>query len=42
MIEAKQKLAGDFLSGGADLVLTEMRNDELLRLVTLDLGAAMS
>jgi SNF2 family DNA or RNA helicase len=42
MIEAKQKLAGDFLSGGADLVLTEMRNDELLRLVTLDLGAAMT
>jgi superfamily II DNA or RNA helicase len=41
MIEAKQQLAGDFLSGGADLVLTEMRNDELLRLVTLDLGAAM-
>jgi non-specific serine/threonine protein kinase len=41
MIEAKQQLAGDFLSGGADLVLTEMKNDELLRLVALDLGAAM-
>jgi superfamily II DNA or RNA helicase len=41
MIEAKRQLAGDFLSGGADLVLTEMRNDELLRLVALDLGAAM-
>jgi SNF2 family DNA or RNA helicase len=41
MIEAKQKLAGDFLSGGADMVLTEMKNDELLRLVALDLGAAM-
>jgi superfamily II DNA or RNA helicase len=41
MIEAKQRLAGDFLSGGADLVLTEMKNDELLRLVALDLGAAM-
>ena len=41
MIEAKQKLAGDFLSGGADLVLTEMKSDELLRLVALDLGAAM-
>jgi superfamily II DNA or RNA helicase len=41
MIEAKQRLAGDFLSGGADVVLTEMKNDELLRLVALDLGAAM-
>jgi superfamily II DNA or RNA helicase len=41
MIEAKQQLAGDFLSGGADLALTEMKNDELLRLVALDLGAAM-
>jgi superfamily II DNA or RNA helicase len=41
MIEAKQQLAGGFLSGGADVVLTEMKNDELLRLVALDLGAAM-
>ncbi len=41
MIEQKQQLAGDFLSGGADMLLTEMKNDELLRLVTLDLGAAM-
>jgi len=41
MIEAKQQLAGDFLSGGVDVVLTEMKNDELLRLVALDLGAAM-
>jgi superfamily II DNA or RNA helicase len=41
MIEGKQRLAGDFLSGGADLVFTEMRNDELLELVALDLGAAM-
>ena len=42
MIESKQQLAGDFLSGGADMVLTEMKNDELLKLVALDLGAAMS
>jgi superfamily II DNA or RNA helicase len=41
MIEAKQQLAGDFLSGGAELVLTEMKNDALLDLVALDLGAAM-
>ena len=41
MIAAKQALAGDFLEGGAETVLTEMRDDELLRLVTLDLAAAM-
>jgi non-specific serine/threonine protein kinase len=41
MIEDKQQLAGDFLGGGADMVLTEMKNDELLALVALDLGAAM-
>ncbi len=42
MIESKQQLAGDFLSGGADMLLTEMKNDELLKLVALDLSAAMS
>jgi non-specific serine/threonine protein kinase len=41
MIESKQQLAGDFLSGGADMVLTEMKNEELLNLVALDLAAAM-
>jgi superfamily II DNA or RNA helicase len=41
MIEAKQQLAGDFLGGGADTVLTEMKDDELLKLVALDLSAAM-
>jgi non-specific serine/threonine protein kinase len=41
MIEAKQQLAGDFLSGGADVMLTEMRDEELLKLVALDLAAAM-
>jgi superfamily II DNA or RNA helicase len=41
MIETKQRLAGDFLSGGAELVLTEMKDDELLGLVRLDLNAAM-
>ena len=41
MIETKQRLAGDFLSGSAELVLTEMNDDELLGLVALDLGAAM-
>jgi len=41
MIETKQRLAGDFLSGGAEPVLTEMNDDELLGLVALDLRAAM-
>ena len=41
MIEAKQQLAGDFLAGEADTVLTEMKDDDLLKLVTLDLAAAM-
>jgi non-specific serine/threonine protein kinase len=41
MIEGKQQLAGDFLGGGADMVLTEMKDEELLSLVSLDLAAAM-
>jgi non-specific serine/threonine protein kinase len=41
MIEAKQQLAGDLLGGGAETILTEMKDDELLKLVTLDLAAAM-
>jgi non-specific serine/threonine protein kinase len=41
MIESKKQLAGDFLSGGADVLLTEMKDEELLELVTLDLSAAM-
>lgn len=40
MIESKQQLAGEFLSGGAEAVLTEMKDDELLKLVRLDLAAA--
>jgi non-specific serine/threonine protein kinase len=41
MIESKQELAGDFLSGGANPVLTEMKDAELLGLVALDLAAAL-
>ena len=42
MIESKQQLAGDVLGGGsAEIALTEMRDDELLGLVSLDLAAAM-
>jgi non-specific serine/threonine protein kinase len=41
MIEQKKQLAGDFLEGGAEMNLTEMKDSELLRLVSLDLGTAM-
>jgi superfamily II DNA or RNA helicase len=41
MIEAKQKLAGDFLGGGGEMLLTEMNDAELLKLVALDLNAAI-
>jgi len=41
MIESKRQLAGDLLGGGADVLLTEMKDAELLKLVALDLNAAM-
>jgi SNF2 family DNA or RNA helicase len=41
LIESKRALAGDFLSGGGEIALTEMADDELIKLVTLDLAAAM-
>ena len=41
MIESKRQLAGDFLAGGADLPLTEMKDEDLLKLVALDLRTAM-
>lgn len=40
MIEAKKKLAGDFLKSGGEINLTAMNDKELLNLVALDLGAA--
>src|SRR5262249_61609618 len=41
MIESKKQLAGDFLTGGSEMLLTEMKDAELLDLVALDLQAAM-
>ena len=43
MIEAKKSLSDSLLadSGSGEIHLTEMRDDELLRLVALDLNAAM-
>ena len=41
MIESKKQLAGDLLGASADMLLTELKDDELLKLVALDLSAAM-
>ena len=41
LIEDKRVLSDALLSGGSELDLTEMTNDELLRLVALDLNAAI-
>lgn len=40
LIDSKRRLSEDLLEGGADVLLTEMRDDELLKLVALDLHAA--
>ena len=41
LIEAKKTLSEDLLAGSGEINLTEMKDEALLRLVTLDLGAAM-
>ena len=42
LIEAKRQLSTDLLEGGgAELMLTEMKDDELLKLVALDIQSAM-
>jgi non-specific serine/threonine protein kinase len=41
LIESKRQLSTDLLEGGADLLLTEMKDEELLKLVTLDLNQAL-
>ncbi len=41
MISSKRELAEKVVGEGAEKMLTEMSNDELLRLVTLDLDAAV-
>ena len=40
LLESKQRLSRELLEGGAELALTEMSDDELLRLVALDVRAA--
>lgn len=41
MLKAKQQLSDEVLSGGAESALTEMSNDELLALVSLDMVSAL-
>ena len=41
MIESKRQISQDLLEGGADLMLTELKDNELLKLVALDLNAAL-
>jgi hypothetical protein len=41
LIESKRALSDALLAGGSELDLTEMADDELLRLVALDLNVAM-
>jgi superfamily II DNA or RNA helicase len=40
LIDTKRQLSEGLLGGGAELLLTEMKNDELLKLVALDIHAA--
>jgi non-specific serine/threonine protein kinase len=41
LIESKKNLAEKLLEGGKELNLTELKDDELIRLVSLDLNAAV-
>jgi non-specific serine/threonine protein kinase len=41
LMESKRQLAQDLLEGGAELLLTEMKDEELLRLVAIDLDKAL-
>jgi superfamily II DNA or RNA helicase len=41
LIESKRQLSTDLLEGGADLLLTEMKDEELLKLVALDMNQAL-
>ena len=41
LIASKQKLSDEVLSGGAESSLTEMSNEELISMVSLDLSSAM-
>ncbi len=40
LIDSKRQLSQDLLEGGGEVLLTEMNDDELLKLVALDLHTA--
>ena len=41
LMESKRQLAKDVLEGGAELLLTEMNDEQLLKLVALDINKAL-
>jgi non-specific serine/threonine protein kinase len=41
LIESKRQLSQDLLEGSAELLLTELKDEELLKLVALDINAAL-
>lgn len=41
LIESKRQLSSDLLEGGAELLLTEMKDEDLLKLVALDINKAL-
>jgi non-specific serine/threonine protein kinase len=41
LIESKRQLSNDLLEGGGEMLLTEMKDEELLKLVALDINAAL-
>ena len=41
LIESKRQLSKDLLEGGAEMLLTEMKDEELLKLVAIDINAAL-
>ncbi|KAB7579000.1 SWF/SNF helicase family protein, partial [Verminephrobacter sp. Larva24] len=41
LVEAKLGLSNQIIEGGGETLLTELSNDELLRLVALDIGSAV-
>jgi len=41
MIESKRQFSKDLIEGGAELLLTELQDEDLLKLVALDLNAAL-
>ena len=41
LMESKRRLSDDLLEGGADLLLTELKDEDLLRLVSLDIHKAL-